>query len=133
MFQLYNFCWLLLAQVPEKAAGAANAPGGPAAEEPPGFFDTLGPMFWAMMVVMMLYFVLMPRPKAAGAGKTSDLLAKLKKNDRVVTTGGILGTVVNFKTDDEYVTLRVDDNSNTRMQVLATSIVRVVSDSDSKT
>ena len=54
----------------------------------------------------------------------------LKKNDKVVTAGGILGTVVNHRSDAEYVTLRVDEASNSKMQILAKSIVRVVSDED---
>ncbi len=36
------------------------------------------------------------------------MLSGLNKNDEVVTTGGIHGTVVNVK--DKTVTLRIDDN-----------------------
>jgi preprotein translocase subunit YajC len=73
---------------------------------------------------------MMARPKNKAQAKTSDLLANLKKNDKVVTAGGILGTVVNHRSDAEYVTLRVDEATNSKMQVLAKSIVRVVSDED---
>ena len=41
--------------------------------------------------------------------KTSGVLANLKKGDRVVTTGGIWGTVVEI--GDETVTLKVDANT----------------------
>ena len=84
------------------------------------------------MAVMLVYFIMMARPKNKAQAKTSDLLANLKKNDKVVTAGGILGTVVNHRSDAEYVTLRVDEASNSKMQVLAKSIVRVVSDEDAK-
>lgn len=128
MEHIYNICWLLLAQqqvgqAPVEAGSAAGA--APAAD--PGFFG-LGYMFPALMAVMLLYFIMTAKPQPKGAERTSELLANLKKNDRVVTAGGILGTVVNYRSDSEYVTLRVDDSSNTRMQILATSIIRVVSD-----
>ncbi len=126
MIELYHVCWLMLAQVPK---GAAEAAGGGPAEKTPGFFDSWGMILPAMLMFMVIY-MLLARPQNSPSAKTSALLSKLKKNDRVVTAGGILGTVVNFGADDEYVTLRIDDNSNTRMQVLATSIVRIVSDKD---
>ena len=84
------------------------------------------------MAVMLVYFIMMARPKNKSQAKSSDLLANLKKNDKVVTAGGILGTVVNHRSDAEYVTLRIDEASNSKMQVLAKSIVRVVSDEDAK-
>ena len=121
-----HFCWVLLAQTQPAASGTTPAPA-----EPTGPFG-MGFMFPALMAVMVLYFMLMTKPQPKATTKTSELLSNLKKNDRVVTAGGILGTVVNFRADDEFVTLRIDDSSNARMQVLATSIVRVVTESDTK-
>ncbi len=109
------------------AGGVADA-----AEKTPGFFDSMGFMFPALMAVMLLYFIMMAKPQSNSKVKPSELLASLKKNDRVVTAGGILGTVVNFGKDDEYVTIRIDETSKARMQVLASSIVRVLSDDDAK-
>ena len=47
-----------------------------------------------------------------------NALAGLKKNDKVVTSAGILGVVVAIKDNEDEVTLRVDDTSNTRIRVL---------------
>ena len=136
MVNLYNICWYLLAQTQVAGAGNGNAPaeaaGEAAKEAPKGFFDTMGFMFPALMVVMLLYFLMTARPKDKAPAKTSEMLANLKKNDQVVTAGGILGTVVNYRSDAEFVTLRIDDATNSRIQVLAKSIVRVVSDEDAK-
>ncbi len=85
-----------------------------------------------MLVVMVLYVMLMTRPQAKENAKTSELLANLKKNDRVVTAGGIVGTVVNNRPDAEYLTIRIDDTTNTRMQILKQSVVRVLKDDDAK-
>ena len=135
MVNLYNICWYVLAQTqvaPSKAATeaaeAVGSAGGAAAPPKQGFFESMGIMFPILMGAMLLYFLMMTRPKPNNDASTSELLANLKKNDRVVTAGGILGTVVNHRSDAEYVTLRIDDSSNTRMQVLAKSIIRVLSD-----
>ena len=50
------------------------------------------------------------------------MLQALKKNDEIVTTSGIFGTVLNVK--PESVTLRVDDN--VRLEVERAAIARVV-------
>lgn len=133
MIQLYNICWYVLAQTQGVSGAAAETAGtetGQATEKAPGFFDTMGYLFPAVMAVLLLYFIMMAKPQPNSQKKPSELLANLKKNDRVVTAGGILGTVVNFRTDAEYVTIRIDDDTNARMQVLASSIVRVVSEED---
>ena len=136
MVNLYNICWYMLAQkqvaapsqaVAEAASEAVGAAGGAAAPKQ-GIFESMGVMFPILMGAMLLYFLMMTRPKPNKDADASELLANLKKNDRVVTAGGILGTVVNHRSDAEYITLRIDDSSNTRMQVLAKSIIRVLSD-----
>lgn len=132
MVNLYNLCWYLLAQTQVTGTEAAKEVAEKTTEAPKGFFESLGPWFPIIMGAMLLYFLMMTRPKANDPKKASELLANLKKNDQVVTAGGILGTVVNYRSDGEYVTIRIDDTSNTRMQVLAKSIVRVVSQEDAK-
>ncbi len=132
MIQLYNICWFMLAQTQVAGSNAGSTPAPAAAEKPAGFLENMGFMFPALMAVMLLYFIMMTRPQPKGSAKASELLSTLKKNDRVVTTGGILGTVVNIRTDAEYITLRIDDSSNAKIQVLASSIVRVLSEDDEK-
>ena len=123
---------LLLAQTQVTGGGAAEAATPAAAEKPPGFLDSMGFMLPAMIAVTVLYLIMMGKPKDQAKNKAAEMREKLKKNDRVVTAGGILGTVVNIRSDNDYVTLRVDDSTNARMQVLASSIARVLSDDDSK-
>jgi len=52
----------------------------------------------------------------------ANMQTKLKKNDEVVTTGGIHGTVANIK--DQTLTLRVDDN--VRLEVEKNAVTRLV-------
>ena len=54
----------------------------------------------------------------------------MKKNDRVVTSGGIIAVISGIRDKDEEVTLKVDDNSNVRLRVTKASIVRVLTEPD---
>lgn len=72
-----------------------------------------------VLVFFVMYFLLI-RPQTKQQKEQARMQAALKKNDEVVTLGGIHGTVVNVKED--VVTLRVDDN--TRIDVDKTAISR---------
>ena len=61
---------------------------------------------FAIMGVIFYFIVFQPEKKRQAAHK--EKLSKLQKNDQVVTSGGIHGTIVNVKTDT--VIVRVDDN-----------------------
>ncbi len=74
-----------------------------------------------VLIFFVMYFLLI-RPQAQQQKQTTQMQAKLKKNDQVVTLGGIHGTVVNVK--DDAVTLRVDDN--VRFDVDKSAIARLV-------
>jgi preprotein translocase subunit YajC len=53
------------------------------------------------------------------------MLSALKKNDRVVTIGGIKGIVTNVQRDADEVTINVDESSGTKLRVTVASIARV--------
>ena len=78
-------------------------------------------LFPLVMIFGVMYF-LMIRPQMNQQKELTQMQAKLKKNDEVVTVGGIYGTVVNLK--DSVVTLRVDDN--VRMDVDRNCVGRLV-------
>lgn len=75
-------------------------------------------------IAIIFYFVLF-RPQQREKATRESMLAALKKNDRVVTIGGMLGTIANISSDGQEVTLKVDDN--TRIRMIRSSIQRVVS------
>lgn len=109
----------------------ANGGGTPGADagDSGGIFGSLLMFLPAMFMILIVYFLLMNRPQQKQQAKAKEMLESLKKNDRVLTAGGILGTVVNTQ-DSKFITLRVDESSNAKMQVLKSSIVRVVTDED---
>jgi preprotein translocase subunit YajC len=81
-------------------------------------------LFPAVAIGLLWYFLLL-RPQKREQARRDQLLSALKKNDRVVTIGGIVGTVANLSQDGKEVTLKVDDN--TRIRFLRSSIQSVVS------
>ena len=55
----------------------------------------------------------------------AEALNNLRKNDRVVTTGGIHGTVVNVSTETGTVTIRVDEATNAKLTVNRDSVAKI--------
>lgn len=70
-------------------------------------------MFPLILIFVIFYFLLI-RPQQKKQKEHEQLLKKLEKNDEVVTTGGIHGTIVNVK--DTTVILRIDDNVKVELQ-----------------
>jgi len=95
-------------------------PGGPAG--PAGSVFTLLPF----LLIGVLFYFLLVVPERRKARDLEQMLKAIKKNDRVVTSGGILGLVVNAPKDSDEVVIRVDENNNTRLHVLRSAIVRVL-------
>ncbi len=80
---------------------------------------------------LFFYFILL-RPQQAEQRRRKELLTQLKKNDKVVTTGGLIGTIADISSDGSRVTLKVDDN--TRIKFLRSAILEPLKDSpDSNT
>ena len=116
----------------EAATGSAPADGGEAAGGG-GLFEGMGFFLPAMLMVMVLYFMLMlPQQQKKEQAKTSEMLDGLKKNDEIITAGGIRGTVVNIK-DGEYLTIRIDEKTNTKMQILKKSVIKVLTGDEKDT
>ena len=87
----------------------------------PEMFGMMMPM---LLIAVAFYFLLM-RPQKREQAQREAMLAALKKNDRVLTIGGIIGTVANISQDGSEVTLKVEDT--TRIRVIRSSIQRVMS------
>ena len=81
-------------------------------------------MIMLMVPVFIIMYVLMIRPQKKKEQKRKEMISKLKKNDRVVTIGGIYGTTVTVK--DNEIVLKVDESSNTRLRVTKNAIARVI-------
>ncbi|MDA1050983.1 MAG: preprotein translocase subunit YajC [Planctomycetota bacterium] len=90
-------------------------------------FGPLSSLLPFILIAVLFYFMLI-RPERKKRADTTNMLGNMKKNDRVVTIGGIHGVVVNVQKDSEDVTLRIDDSTNTKMRVLRSAISRIITD-----
>jgi preprotein translocase subunit YajC len=83
-------------------------------------------LLWPILMIGVLFYFMLIRPEKRKQADVQRMQQGLKKNDRVVTVGGILGVVVNVQQGSDEVTLRVDDNTNTRIRVLRSAVSRVL-------
>jgi len=74
-----------------------------------------------LMIAMIfgIFYFLLFRPQKKAQDEHRKMMADLKKNDEVITSGGIHGTIMNVK--DHSVTLKVDDN--VKIEVQKSSII----------
>ena len=98
----------------------------PAADNPPELFDMLSGMALPIGMIIVLYIFLMVLPQRREQKKAQEFLSSLKKNDQVILQGGILATIMNVQKDQDIITVRIDESTNTKMRVLRSSVVKVV-------
>jgi preprotein translocase subunit YajC len=90
-----------------------------------GFDSLLGSMAIPLAFTLVLMYFLLMRPEQKKRKDMEKLLAAIKKNDHVVTVGGIYGTVVAASADSRFVTIRVDDTTGAKLKVLRSAISHV--------
>lgn len=110
---------LLLAQETGK-----TAPGAPAEQAAGGGSSD----FWLLMlmpVALVVFMMLVMRPQK-DQKQREQMLKELKKNDRVVTVGGILAKVAIVSPETKSVKLVLDEKSGSCMTITMSSIARVL-------
>ena len=75
-----------------------------------------------LILIFVIFYFLLIRPQQKKQKEHEETLKKLDKNDEVVTTGGIHGTIVNVK--DTTVILRIDDNVKVELQKNCVAFVK---------
>lgn len=108
--------FLILAQ----ASGDAPPTGTPAEGARDPFLSFFVPLILAMVV---FYFILF-RGQRKERQKQQQMLSALKRNDRVLTIGGIIGTVIDVR--DNEVVLKVDETNNVKMRFLRSAVKEVL-------
>ena len=64
--------------------------------------------FVPFLLVFLVFYFIVIKPQKSKQEEFKKLLSDLKKNDQIVTSGGIHGTVINVK--DTTAIVRIDDN-----------------------
>lgn len=75
-----------------------------------------------LMIVIFYFFLIRPQKKQEK--ETKRMIDALKKGDKIVTIGGIYGTV--FSVKDSTVVVKVDDS--TKIEFTKTAVSRVVTE-----
>lgn len=72
------------------------------AAPPPGQFDPMGTLVPLALIMVVFYFLLI-RPQQKKVKEHKTMIDNLRRGDRVITGGGILGTVTRVAGEDELV------------------------------
>ncbi len=102
----------------------AQSPAPTKTPPPQGF----PPMIIGLGIFFVIFYFMMMRGNRKQKQERANLLDNLAKNDRVMTVGGLLGTVVTIR--DQEVVLKVDESNNTKVTFLKSSIQKVITEGD---
>ena len=75
-----------------------------------------------VVLIFVIFYFLLLRPQKKTQEEHKKMIHTLKKNDEVITSGGIHGTIMNVK--ENSVTLKVDDNVKIEVQKSSISVMK---------
>ncbi len=88
----------------------------------PGWFLMAGQLVPFVLIAVFFYLVFIA-PQRKKQKQQQKMIAAVAKGDKVVTIGGILGTVVAVA--DDSVTVKVDETSNTKLRFQKSALASV--------
>jgi preprotein translocase subunit YajC len=94
-----------------------------------GLFDSSNAMvqFLPLVLIFVVFYFLLIRPQQKKAKDHRGMLDSLRRGDRVVTGGGIIGTVNRVVSNEE---VEVDIASGTRVRIIRSTITNVLAKPD---
>lgn len=85
------------------------------AQSPPAAPQDAGLMgFLPLIIIFVIFYFLLLRPQMKRAKEQRKMVEALSKNDEVVTTGGLLGKII--EVEDAFLTLEVADGVRVKVQ-----------------
>lgn len=99
------------------AADAATEAAAAADANP---MATIGTQFLWLIAVVALFYVLLIMPQKKRFKEHKEMLDMLKKGDKVITAGGLLGTIENISDDSDEIVL--DMGHGTKVSALRSTI-----------
>ena len=76
--------------------------------------------FLPLILIFVIFYFFLIRPQQKRQQELQKMVEGLKKGDRVVTSGGIIGVVTSLQND--YAVIKTGDNENTKMEILKSAI-----------
>ena len=78
-------------------------------------------MFLPLILIFIVFYFFIIRPQKKKEDQRKTMIEAVKKNDRVITIGGLHGTVT--QVDESSVLVQVDNNTKLRIEKSALSSV----------
>ena len=90
----------------------------PEAADPKPFILQLmeNPLF-PIAGIMLIFYLTLLAPERRRKAAEAKRIAGITKNDRVITSGGLHGTVVSAPSDSDVVTIRLDESGALKVKV----------------
>lgn len=98
------------------APGTQGAPGVQGQPQP----NPMQPIIMMVLMMVVFYFILI-RPQQKKMKEHQNLLTTLGKGDKIVTTGGLIGTIINIK--GENVSIR---SSEAKLEIRKSNVAEVL-------
>lgn len=92
----------------EGIAYAQSSGGGSSTQQ--AFFTTIVPL----VILFAIFYFLLIRPQTKKASEHQKMLAALKRNDEVITNGGMVGRIVELS--EKVATLEIAPNVRVRVE-----------------
>ncbi len=78
--------------------------------------------FMPLIFLVVIFYFLLYRPQQKKQKQHREMVSSLKKNDQVVTSGGVHGTVVAIK--DKTLSLRIDEGTKVEINKEAVAYLK---------
>lgn len=104
-----------------------SAPAQQVQGEPAGFFQQYSFLILMILVFVVMYFFMI-RPQQKKQKEIVKWRESLKKGDKIVTVGGIYGTIAEVK--DTFLIVEIDNN--VKIRVDKSSVVKDITDVQNK-
>lgn len=105
--------------------GTTSVTGGPSGTTGTGGGGLFNSSFMVVLVMMFLAMIIFSfMGQRRDRKKREAMISAVKKHDKVQTVGGLIGSVVEVKTDT--IVLKVDESANTRITFARSSIQQVL-------
>ena len=79
-----------------------------------------------LVIIMGIFYFVMFRDQRKKKSRRTQMLENIKKGDKVLTIGGMIGIIVGIK--DTEVTIKVDEAANTKITFVRTAVDRVLTE-----
>ncbi len=81
-------------------------------------------ILFGLILMLVVFYGIVLSGNRKEKRKRKEMLAAVARNDRVMTIGGIVGSVVSVS--EHEVTLKVDESANVKITVIRSAIQRVL-------